>query len=277
MDPLECLGSCDLHKKSRRVRSWYMYEQYKTLEKNQYNAARKLRDKSYQDLLLHQELQERRARRRLSDQDSLSQSYPLIDRFVESAPCVSPLRLSTNDFFQSSSNFDGNNDFQDINLDNLQATFDYETDVITGDVDTKLNESTDSVKNDSDVVTKSIADNINQQFETVKENIESLEKYTKFCDEGKLSDEESFLTPSLCTKKTKSLGDLDKIKLEYDSNTANWVWSKLVAFSYKVMRQQSGNLYYDYSTQVLTAVLACDIIRRSLGRLSFVLSKIWCL
>lgn len=78
------------HRKSLRVRSWYLYEQYKALEKNQIDAAQKLRNKSYQDRLLRQELAERRARRRLYDEFGLCSSEPNIERIrSEAASCLS--------------------------------------------------------------------------------------------------------------------------------------------------------------------------------------------
>lgn len=58
--------------RSDRMRSWYLLEQYKSLEQNQLIAAERLRSRSYQEGLLSRELSERRQRRRLAGDESCS-------------------------------------------------------------------------------------------------------------------------------------------------------------------------------------------------------------
>lgn len=206
------------HRKARRVRSWYLYEQFKALEKNQMEATQNLKDRLYQGPHLHQELRERRERRRLVDEFSMSDSG--IDRFS------SDVRISVNDSFRSFSDFH-NVPLHDINqirdtdttsLDELSqdytnpigenierivdTTYDcnYKHDV-TDVVETKSivnftkTHSTfrtehfvdatddinlaDDIKESLEYAKKIIAENINLQLETVKENLQCLENFTK--------------------------------------------------------------------------------------------------
>ncbi|KAJ2946099.1 hypothetical protein O0L34_g5020 [Tuta absoluta] len=69
-------------RRSRRVHSWYMYEQYKSLERNQAEAARKLNEKWSQDILLHHEMSEHRERRRMCN---ACHSEPSVDFFRHGA------------------------------------------------------------------------------------------------------------------------------------------------------------------------------------------------
>ncbi|CAG4979611.1 unnamed protein product [Colias eurytheme] len=269
-------------KKARRVRSWYLYEQFKSLEKNQSDAAQRLKDKSYQERILHQELSERRARRRLCDQFGLCQSESRIDKGVDSIPSTTLFSSSTDDLYQSfcklhgdhenidSSSCDGSQSskfYNDCKTARCSDEASKENSVTSVVQNLKFEDNlTDNVKEDLQTVQRNIAENINVQLETVKENIECLEKYTKLCEEGKISEDESFDSVFACECERKRE---DALELKHKNTECNLflVWSKLVTFSYNLMQMSSGNCYNDYSTQLLTAVLACDILRRALNKM----------
>lgn len=75
-----------------------MYEQYKSLERNQSDAAQQLKDKSYQDRILHQEMAERRARRRLCHEPGCQSESGIESINSNEKSCVS---ASNDDFFES--------------------------------------------------------------------------------------------------------------------------------------------------------------------------------
>ncbi|CAH3997500.1 unnamed protein product [Pieris brassicae] len=205
-------------KKSRRVRSWYLYEQFKSLEKSQLDAARKLKDRPYQERVLHKELNERRSRRRLCDQFGLCQSETGLGRNGE--PSKTLLSTSTGDFYESFCKL--HNDEGDIySCDDSQSSKTYQECRVTYNDDLSHVESvasviqnfsyddnlTDNVKEDLQSVQRNIniAEDINLQLEAVKENLECIEKYTKMCEEGQISEGESF--DSVVTREKKNLAE----------------------------------------------------------------------
>lgn len=208
------------------MRSWYLYEQFKALEKNQKDATLKLKDRLYQGPHLHQELRERRERRRLIDEFSMSDSG--IDRFS------SDIRISVNDSFRSFSDFH-NVPFHNINqtrnadTSSLEESQDYPNQTgenIGRTVDTTYNcnykhnvidvvetkaianftktpstygtenfvDATDDINLADDIkeslehAKKIIAENINLQLETVKENLQCLEEFTKLNEDDALAE-----------------------------------------------------------------------------------------
>lgn len=85
------------------MRSWYLYEQFKSLERSQLDAAQKLKDRSYQERILRQELSERRARRKLYDQFGLCQSESRLkgDKCGSNYGQQTTVSTSDDDFFES--------------------------------------------------------------------------------------------------------------------------------------------------------------------------------
>ncbi|XP_045520128.1 uncharacterized protein LOC123711576 isoform X1 [Pieris brassicae] len=266
-------------KKSRRVRSWYLYEQFKSLEKSQLDAARKLKDRPYQERVLHKELNERRSRRRLCDQFGLCQSETGLGRNGE--PSKTLLSTSTGDFYESFCKL--HNDEGDIySCDDSQSSKTYQECRVTYNDDLSHVESvasviqnfsyddnlTDNVKEDLQSVQRNIniAEDINLQLEAVKENLECIEKYTKMCEEGQISEGESF--DSVVTREKKNLAER-RLKTKNKSEVDFFLsfWPKLVQFSYRTMQLNCGNCYSDYSTQLLVAILACDMLRRGLNKM----------
>ncbi|XP_047517521.1 uncharacterized protein LOC125057724 isoform X1 [Pieris napi] len=263
-------------KKSRRVRSWYLYEQFKSLEKNQVDAARKLKERSYQERVLHQELNERRSRRRLCDQFGLCQSDSGLGRNGD--PSKTLLSTSTGDFYESFCKL--HNDEGDVySCDDSQSSKTYQECRVTYNDDLSRVESvasvihnfsfddnlTDNVKEDLQSVQRNIniAEDINLQLEAVKENLESIEKYTKMCDESQISEGESVDSVEKKTLAERRLKTKDKSEVDFCLS----FWPKLVQFSYRTMQLNCGNCYSDYGTQLLVAILACDMLRRGLSKM----------
>ncbi|KAL0892803.1 hypothetical protein ABMA27_014499 [Loxostege sticticalis] len=291
MDFLDSIDLKSEDKKSSRVRSWYLYEQFKSLERNQLEAAQKLKDRSYQDRILRQELSERRARRRLYDQYGVSHSESHIIQKSTSEVNKTALSASTDDFFESfcelqedersSEGDERNTDTEDeYSQDDSQAGKRYldefksldeikDDQSIPDSVNSVVRKHSDNFEDltvpELELVKKSIAEEITQQFETVKENIQCLEKYSKLCSEDKISEVESSESVAECDLKKSVLH-----QRESDINLYN-MWSKLVSFAYQVIQLNHGNCYYDYSSQFLTAVLACDVIRRGVSRMCHIL------
>ncbi|CAB3223764.1 unnamed protein product [Arctia plantaginis] len=335
MDVLDSLDLDTKDKKSLRVRSWYLYEQYKSLEKHQLDAAQKLKNRSYQDKILRQELSERRARRKLCDQFGLCQSESSIQKTLSNHTAHAPtLSVSNDDFFESFSE-------QDDEHVTKETEFDYseETTQIKSSVEDfkSLEERNDNVSNsdsinsvvenittaniaeikcnsdcsaysenancedenfvstfnesneyeylsDSPITPVIIAQDINKQLDSVREDIQRLEDITKFeidssrddiqCleDITKIEDKSSD-NVSQCSQDAahhpKFIRNKDKEKESYKEIIP--VWSKLVNYAYQIVQLNHGNCYCDYSSQFLTAVLACDILRRCVNRMCNIL------
>ncbi|XP_063533554.1 uncharacterized protein LOC134743857 [Cydia strobilella] len=263
---MDFLDSLDLQlhahgKKTDRMRSWYLYEQYRTLEQHQLDAAQQLRNRSVQEQLLHQELTERRARRSLFDQVSMYISDPKQDR--SQATCLS----TTNDDFYES--FCELHDFEDNNSlgshHGSHNTFIEDKNLEDFQEDTSCADSVSSVvdKEATDRSTqRTIAENIKLHLQTVKENLASLERYSRMAD-GDHNSEAS--VDSLGWPKQNIL------RKNVDENQLFYMWSRLVAFAYHIIQLNHGNCYYDYSSQLLTAVLACDALRRGVNRMCDIL------
>lgn len=207
------------------MRSWYLYEQFKALEKNQKEATQNLKHRLYHGPVLHQELRERRERRRLLDEFSMSDSG--IDRFS------SDIHISVNDSFRSFSDFhdvplhdinhirdtdttsaEGSQDYPNQTAENIGRTDDTAFDCnykhnVKDVVETKsvanFNKTlsthgtenfvdttddtnlADDIKESLEYARKIIAENINLQLETVKENIQCLEEFTKLHKDDSLA------------------------------------------------------------------------------------------
>lgn len=212
------------HRKARRVRSWYLYEQFKALEKNQIEATQNLKDRLHQGSL-HQELLDRRERRRLVDELSTSDSG--IDRFS------SDIRIGVDDSFRSISDFhnvplhdinqigdtyptslEESHDFPNQTKENIRRIVDTTYDDCnykhnaTDDVEAKSivnftkilspyetqnfvdatddTNLADDIKESLECARKIIAENINLQLETVKDNLQCLEEFTKLHEDDTL-------------------------------------------------------------------------------------------
>ncbi|CAG9786328.1 unnamed protein product [Diatraea saccharalis] len=237
-------------KKSHRVRSWYLYEQFKSLERNQLDAAQKLKERSYQDKILFQELQERRTRRKLYDQCDLSCKSEC--QMQGSTSDKGALSASSDDFFESFCEFQDDGSIKDSEHDSfLDETFSQDDSQIgkryldefksldgTKD-DQSYAESVNSVvencKSSDDlaadlsqkllIAQKNIANDINQQEPN------NLGTFTKTCGNYKIQE-------------VDSTNSLDELELKHeancndnsdDINVCN-MWSKFVSFAYQVIQ-----------------------------------------
>lgn len=297
------------YKKSRRVRSWYLYEQFKSLERNQLDAARKLKSRSYQDRILQQELSERKARRKLYDQFGHSQSDCGIEPSLKSESTKTSLDVSSDDFYES---------FYELqNDEELIKIGDHEDDDNQLSCQCKTNcddkfESVDDQKDD-ERYTESVGNVMSEEtltedikncikikkqpkpvhthphmalnFDVVKEKLQCLERLAHMRDLEKLSENDSL--HSIEDDDLNNIIMQDKNVTTSDNNIG-FMWSKLVSFAYQLMELNHGNLhryiylkcwydlfivmifsgncYYDYGSQFLTAVLACDVLRRGINR-----------
>lgn len=187
-------------------------------------ATQNLKDRLYHGPHLHEELRERRERRRLVDEFSMSDSG--IDRFS------SDIHIGGNDSFRSFSDFHDVpfhdiNQIKDTDTTSLEESQDYSnqteenirtmvdatydcnykydvTDVVetrsiadftktitygTEDLVDASNETNlaDDIKESLEYARKIIAENINLQLDTVKENIQCLEEFTKLHDDDVLA------------------------------------------------------------------------------------------
>lgn len=237
------------HAKCNRVRSWYLYEQYRSLEKNQLDAAQRLKDKSYQDKILRQELSERRARRRLCDQLGFCQSESRLDKNIRSMPSKS--FLGDDELFESFcelrdeyelANYEDNNsqnsetskEFDDFKSTEATITFRPDANNIVENV--KVDKLDENIKEELEIVKKNIAENITLQLETVKENIECLQKYAKLEDDEEIPDADVTVISPLKT-------NVDTLNSELKKDNENSVikmWSKFVDFAYKIILLNRG-------------------------------------
>ncbi|XP_050346422.1 uncharacterized protein LOC126770861 isoform X2 [Nymphalis io] len=280
MDFVNSLDLDSANDKCNRVRSWYLYEQYRSLEQNQLDAAQRLKNKSYQDKILKQELSERRARRRLCDQFGLCQSESKLDRSVRSVP--SNVYLNDDDLFESFSelhdeyeleNYEDNNSHDSETSNEIEdftsvANIKEANTANLNDVaeNVKIDKVDNDIREELETVKKNIAENINLQLETVKENIKCLEKYAKFDDEAEISDVDD-VTINIPRESDVNYLTNYKLKNIKDDNSVLKVWANFVDFAYKMIHLNHGNCYYEYSSQILTAVLACDVLFRGVSRI----------
>ncbi|XP_045772015.1 uncharacterized protein LOC123871973 isoform X1 [Maniola jurtina] len=288
MDYLDSFDLDTAHKKCHRVRSWYLYEQYKSLEKNQSDAAQRLKDKSYQDKILRQEMKERRARRKLCDTFGSCQSESKIDK-TRSAQPRAPLSVNTDDLYESFCVLHNDHlyDFEDnISQGSSQTSKIYEEfrtpDDKKEDSDNESahsviknvtfeNNLADDVKGELEIVKKNIAENINLQLETVKENIECLEKFTKLGDADDLPENDSSDLFEQCESSQVCTVIADKKFCPKNDKEFFPLWAKMVAFAYESVHLYHGNFYNSSSYQLMLAVLLCDALRLGINRMCHIL------
>nr|CBH09292.1 HM00049 [Heliconius melpomene] len=270
-----------LHTKCNRVRSWYLYEQYKALEKNQLDAANRLKNRTYQERILKQELYERRARRSLCDQFDEIRSDTALENIYNIRRTASLSCVSDDDFFESfnelheeyeldpehghtfDSNTSKNCEFNQCMENNNSHLTNF-----AGDVPNDLY-STD-VKEKLDFANKNVPENMNFQLNPVKENIEHLGKRAKLDGSEKVTDSESFYEFCNCNSKVLSRDLKDKLGGSTE-NCVLFVWSKLVAFAYNIIQLNHDNCYYDCSSQFLIGILMCDALRRGISSMCYIL------
>ncbi|KAM3964342.1 uncharacterized protein ACR2FA_001313 [Aphomia sociella] len=283
------------HKKTKRVRSWYLYEQFKSLERNQLDAAQKLKDRSYQERILRQELRERRARRKIYDQFGLCTSDSLTEKSSQSEGTRTTLNVSNDEFFESFCELDENERLSQITGNDIGDPEDIfsQDESLIGKSYVEEFKSIDDIRNDNSCaesmnsvvendntenladdikeelksVKKNIAENISIELEKVKENLQYLDNYNKLYDENKTSAVKCLNF----TETPKSNNVRERVCRVDNDNNLYIMWSKLVSFAYQVIRLNHGNCYYDYSSQFLTAVLACDVLRRGINRMCHIL------
>ncbi|CAG5051966.1 unnamed protein product [Parnassius apollo] len=208
-----------------------------------------LKDRSCQEKILHQELQERRARRKLCNQFSPCHSESRLQKNIFN-DARTPLSASTDDFL-------GFCDINksDVTIVNSDKTYSLPFDkpmyddenyndnkaIITnsegGDRNIAKKETEDNtseLKAELELVKKNIAENINLQVKTMEENIHCLDKLAKQSIEDKTKEDCSDEMDKQCKacKKTK----------EYDNNL-HAMWSKLVSFAYQVIQLNNGYLF----------------------------------
>ncbi|KAF9421004.1 hypothetical protein HW555_002987 [Spodoptera exigua] len=299
---MEFLDSLDLDtidKKSHRVRSWYLYEQYKSLEKSQLDAAQKLKDRSYQDRILRQELSERRARRKLYDQFGLCHSESRIKK-DKSESTRSSVSASNDDFFDSFCALNDDEQMTQVTGTELSGdSFSRDCLSVSASCMDSYKGAEEQSKDDNcsyvgsvnsvvenqkqlpdellspkemEFMPNSIAEDINMQFDAVKEDLRCLEKLTKLEDVDKISDEDESVTTVGVGVVSEPTDDTVNKKTNQESNS-NLIamWSRLVSFAYQVVQLNHGNTYCDYSSQFLTAVLACDVLRRGVNSMCNIL------
>ncbi|XP_075973292.1 uncharacterized protein LOC142974705 isoform X2 [Anticarsia gemmatalis] len=276
-------------KKAHRVRSWYLYEQYKSLEDHQLNAAQKLKDKSYQEKILRQEILERRARRKLYDQFPLCQSEPGIKRKIKSESGKASVSVSS-EFFESFSDepqdeeITRETEFEDIYSEDSNYSKSYSEELKMAnerEENTSYSESANSIvenaipdeinvckcKKEDQFTSMTIAQDINKQMNEIKQNFDSMENIAKLQDFDKNSEMSVYLDDNYKINKNMLA---DKHENDFNNNVSA-IWSRLVSFAYQIVQLNHGNCYCDYSSQFLTAVLACDVLCRSVNRMCNIL------
>ncbi|XP_053607128.1 uncharacterized protein LOC128673374 isoform X2 [Plodia interpunctella] len=283
---MEFLDSLDFEtkKKPNRVRSWYLYEQFKSLENNQLEAAKRLKNRCYQEKILRRELSERRVRRSFCDPcDSRSDC---LNTSLKSTHTRTSLDASNDDFLETCSQLECDSDHEDeteLSHDDSQTELPSDFKSVTdlddsiASVIENLKDSeniTDEIKEELEFVKHGIAENITLQLEAAKENVQCLEKLTDFCEVEKFSQK----TQSNNDEEIKAIIVPKESRCDtlYDNNLIA-AWMKLVNFAYQVIKlNHGGNCYSDYSSQFLTAVLACDVLRRGLNRMCDILQPYIC-
>ncbi|CAH2037884.1 unnamed protein product, partial [Iphiclides podalirius] len=243
----------DPNKRAKRVRSWYLYEQYKSLESNQLQAARALKDRSSQGRILHRELRERRARRRLCDQFGACQSESILPRGA-SSDTGTLASASTDDFIDSlcdvhasDATIVGSDRTYNLpfggrpELDGRAANY-------GGDNDSDEEREVDSLVRDGSELVSDNVEGVHARLDLAQQEAPMI---------GESLEELSMASVKLCKPCRMS---------EHDGSFST-MWTRLVAFAYQVLRLNRGNCYYDYSSQVMTAVLACDILCKGLNKM----------
>ncbi|OWR43280.1 hypothetical protein KGM_200294 [Danaus plexippus plexippus] len=260
MDLLDTHEKDSISKKCNRVRSWYLYEQYKSLERNQIDAACLLKSKSYQNNLLRQELKERRARRRLCDSNELCRS----EFRTNKDNILRNDSVSDDNLFDSVCELHEDVELKDICSCDGSKTSKYDeninkedlscSDSVLSVVDNVTSNYPQDVKKELEIVKKNIAQNINLQLETVKENVECLEKFTKLNDEDLLSRGNSEVV---------DIKDVNKNVKEKSKNSIESllsIWSKLVLFAYNTSQLNHGNYFQSYVSPIKFASSDCNTL-----------------
>lgn len=243
-------------KKSDRMRSWYLYEQYKSLEKHQLDAAEKLKNRSYQERLLHRELAERRARRRLFQPGPAGRP----DRLDSAKSRDDATHLSSTtaeDFYEAFSEHhdkfrtaDPVSDCEDSEPDEqLEQEFMENfpsieeprnetacTESINSGTEQTATITKNSLADKLEAVQRNIAENINLQLDTVKENMLCLEKYA-MSDGDKTSEEE--LSVASLERPIGHAEVLDKSASVFD-NSMFTMWTRMVSFAYQIIQLNHG-------------------------------------
>ncbi|XP_047995370.1 uncharacterized protein LOC125233402 isoform X2 [Leguminivora glycinivorella] len=247
---MDFLDSLDLQlyahdKKTARVRSWYLFEQYKALEEHQLDAAQQLRTRAVQEQLLQQELTERRARRSLFDQVSVYISDP---KQGSQATCLS---TNNDDFYESFCELRDFEDAQSLGSHNgSDNTFMEDKNLEDFEEDTSRADSVSSVVDREATVRspqRTITENIKLHLQTVKENMASLERYARTGEGDRMSE--------------TSVDSLGWPKRSYrrknvDNNQLFYMWTRLVAFAYHIIQLNHGTFQVNSS-------LRNNITRRS--------------
>lgn len=248
------------NKKCCRVRSWYLYEQYKSLEKNQSDAAERLKNKCYQDKILRQELKERRARRTLCDNFGPCRSESKLARSFQRTASTIPFNIDPDDLYESFCELHDENlcGFEDnyspdgshtsnnfVGFENIEKRVDTDNEsgnsiINTGTFDNNL---ADDVKGELDTVKRNIAENINLQLETVKENIERLENFTKLGDTDLPENDSSDLFEQ-CESSQSCVNDAEVKTIGTDDKDFFTPWDKLVAFAYEAVQLSHGKVNF---------------------------------
>ncbi|XP_062529260.1 uncharacterized protein LOC101742870 [Bombyx mori] len=285
MDFLDSLD-LDTDNKSQRVRSWYLYEQFKEIEKNQLDAARRLKDKSYQDKILRHGLAERKARRRLHDQFGACESDSRL-HYSSKYGDETILSISAEDIFESLADFhdetpDGFDDFHDDlsrvdsvvgnsykeDFKSLEDFKDCNSCTETISVrDFKNVESADNLRNEANEMEPFLANNfdIKSQIEYSQKDFKEIENLMTPINSEEVSEVSSLVSVKVedgCDEKPKhSSYEIVDFAL----------WSKLVSFAYQIIKLNHGNCFYDYSSQFLTAVLICDALKKGISKMCHIL------
>lgn len=241
------------NKRSRRVRSWYLYEQLKSLERSQLDAARKLKDRSYQDKFLRQELSERRVRRNLYDQFGLCQSESRFEHSVKREGADTAFSVRSDDFYESFY------EQQDVRINNASDNIsgcsvkkNYEEEFKSIDEDKDCTSHTESVKssmndksqetvvedieNEIEDVDHTVVNEINLFFDEVKDNLECIEKLTELTVDDKIVEYDTHSIEE---------HDAEVAMKDKNINTASdtsvfTMWSKLVSFAYQIIQLNQG-------------------------------------
>lgn len=235
------------YKKSKRVRSWYLFEQYKSLKKNppkeRFSVKKHLR----------KELEERKQRRSFCKTISDCHSESYAKRSISSFDAAPLMNLSADDCFDNY--FDFEDDEYEIRslVPDAQADFDkeYVKDNIdfelryeylinpindkASEIDDKENMKSykylaDDIKKELEQAKRDIKDNIVAQLETVRTDFEPLEECAEV---SQYEESESGSFNELQTENKKNCNGV----AEYQAFS---IWSRLVSFAYQLALMQHG-------------------------------------
>lgn len=240
-------------KKSERVHYWYLFEQFKSLEQNQVEAAQKLRERTFQDKMLYSELNERRARRKLFTKNNHSLKNMDTRSFT----------ISTDNFYESFSQIHDCESLPDPTI-----PFNFEPDSMLPDEFSSKDSMDSKINLDECDEGKGLFKNIveqelfmNEELEMNKHLADDNQDFYVDEYEDEMWDEDSVESYDKVTIKSRADG------------TVFEAWSKLVSFACQAIQLNHGNCFYDCSSHLLTAVLVCDILMRGVGSVSFRLAN----